>query len=43
MSQAKIACACARRNCDQVGPARRGAGSIPAVFRIFQTVETPIW
>jgi hypothetical protein len=25
------------------GPARRGAGSMPAVFRIFQTVEAPIW
>ena len=41
-SHAKIAWACARRNCAQVGPARRGAGSIPAVFRIFQTVEAPI-
>jgi hypothetical protein len=27
----------------QVGPARRGAGSIPAVSRIRQTVEAPIW
>ena len=35
--------ACARRNCRQVGPARRGAGSIPAVFTIRQTVEAPIW
>jgi hypothetical protein len=26
----------------QVGPACRGAGSIPAVFRIFQTLEAPI-
>ena len=41
-SQAKIASACARRNCDQVGPARRGAGSNPAVRRIFQTVEAPL-
>ena len=28
-----------RRNCRQVGPARRGAGSSPASLRIFQTVE----
>jgi hypothetical protein len=41
-SQARIAWACARRNCAQVGPARRGAGSIPAAFRILQTVEAPI-
>jgi hypothetical protein len=33
---------CARRNCAQVGPARRGAGSIPAACKIFQTVEAPI-
>jgi hypothetical protein len=26
----------------QVGPARRGAGSIPAVRSTFQTVEVPI-
>ena len=26
----------------QVGPARRGAGSMPAALRIFQTVEAPI-
>jgi hypothetical protein len=30
---------CAERNCRQVGPARRGAGSRPASFRIVQTVE----
>ena len=24
-------------------PARRGAGSMPAALRIFQTVEAPIW
>ena len=42
-SQARIACACARRNSAQEGPARRGEGSIPAVCRIFQTVEAPIW
>ena len=35
--------ACARRNCDQVGPTRRGPGSIPAALRIFHTVEAPIW
>ena len=35
--------ACARRNCDQVGPTRRGAGSIPAALRIFHTVEALIW
>ena len=31
--------ACAARNCRQVGLDRRGAGSMPAVVRIFQTVE----
>ena len=41
-STARIAWACARRNCRQVGPDRRGAGSMPAPFRIFQTVEAPI-
>ena len=41
-SHARIAWACPRRNCDQVGPARRGAGPIPAVCRIVQTVEAPI-
>jgi hypothetical protein len=41
-SQDRIACACARRNCAQLGPARRGEGSIPADCRIFQTVEAPI-
>ena len=35
--------ACARRNWAQVGPARRGAGSMPAALRIFHTVEAPIW
>ena len=29
----------AARNCFQVGPLRRGAGSIPAALRIPQTVE----
>jgi hypothetical protein len=28
-----------RRNCDQVGPVRRGAGSIPAFLRISQAVD----
>ena len=41
-SHARIAWACPRRNCAQVGPARRGAGSMPAALRIFQTVEAPI-
>ena len=40
---ARIACAWARRNSDQGGPARRGAGSTPAAWRIVQTVEAPIW
>jgi hypothetical protein len=35
-SHARIASAWERRNCDQVGPVRRGAGSIPAFFRIWQ-------
>ena len=38
-STARIAWACAARNCRQVGPDRRGAGSMPAAFRIVQTVE----
>ena len=37
-SQARIASAWERRNCDQVGPVRRGAGSVPLVLRISQTV-----
>ncbi len=41
-SQATMPRACACRNWRQVGPARRGDGSIPAVRRIFQTVEAPI-
>ena len=28
-----------RRNSDQVGPVRRGAGSMPAFFRISHTVD----
>ena len=31
------------RNCFQVGPVRRGAGSIPASCRICHTVEAAIW
>jgi len=42
-SQARTACACARRNSPHEGPARRGAGSMPAAFRIPQMVEAPIW
>ena len=38
-SIARIASACAEKNCRQVGPDRRGAGSSPALFKIFQTVE----
>jgi hypothetical protein len=36
-SIARMAWACAERNCRQVRPARRGAGSSPAFFRIVQT------
>jgi hypothetical protein len=42
-SQARIAWAWVRRNCVQVGPDRRGVGSIPAALRIFHTVDAPIW
>jgi hypothetical protein len=38
-SHARIASAWERRNCGQVGADRRGAGSIPAFFRISHTVE----
>ena len=41
-SQARIPCAWARRNSVQVGPARRGEGSMQALCRIFQMVEAPI-
>ena len=34
--------ACVVRNCFQVGPVRRGAGSIPAACRICHTVEAAI-
>jgi hypothetical protein len=30
-------------NCVQVGPARRGEGSMPALCRICQMVQAPIW
>jgi hypothetical protein len=38
-SHARIASAWERRNSDQVGPVRRGAGSMPAVFKISHTVD----
>ena len=38
-----IPCACDRRNSDHEGPARRGEGAMPALRRIFQMVEAPIW
>jgi hypothetical protein len=38
---ARIASAWERRNCDQASPDRRGAGSIPAFFRI-PTPSTPL-
>ena len=41
-SQAIKLVSCAERNSRQVGPVRRGAGSIPAVWRICQTVEAAI-
>ena len=41
-STARIAWACAVRNCRQVGPDRRGAGSMPAPLRIFHTVDAAI-
>ncbi|MER7589697.1 hypothetical protein ABTW72_19395 [Micromonospora sp. NPDC127501] len=37
-SHASIVRAWAVRNCRQVGPDRRGAGSMPAWWRIFHTV-----
>ena len=36
---ARIASAWQRRNWDQAGPVRRGAGPIPAFFKISHTVE----
>jgi len=41
-SQARIECACDRRNSLHDGPARRGEGSMPALRRMAQTVEAPI-
>src|ERR1019366_6499525 len=38
-SHARIASAWERRNCDQAGPDRRGAGSIPAFLRISHAVD----
>ena len=38
-STARIPVAWACRNCRHVGPARRGAGSMPAARRIFHTVD----
>src|SRR5512135_1182083 len=38
-SQARIVSAWDRRNCDQGGPVRRSAGSIPACFRISHAVD----
>jgi hypothetical protein len=37
-SVARMPRACTRRNCRQLGPSRRGAGSIPARWRINHTV-----
>jgi hypothetical protein len=42
-SHARIASAWERRNCDQVGPVRRGTGSIPAFFRISHAVDAAIF
>jgi hypothetical protein len=41
-STATIPAACAWRNCRHVGPARRGAGSMPAARRISHTVDDAI-
>src|SRR2546430_9856188 len=41
-SIARMPRACAVRNCFQVGPVRRGAGSTPASCRICHTVEAAI-
>jgi hypothetical protein len=42
-SHARIASAWERRNCDQARHVRRGAGSIPAFFRISHTVDAAIF
>jgi hypothetical protein len=41
-SQAKIPSAWARKNSPQAGPDLRGAGSIPAFFKIAHTVDGAI-
>jgi hypothetical protein len=41
-SQAKIPSAWARKNSPHAGPDLRGAGSIPAFFKIAQTVDGAI-
>jgi hypothetical protein len=38
-SHARIASAWERRNSDQAGPVRRGAGSMPALFKISHIVD----
>jgi len=38
-SRTKITSAWERRNCAQSGPARRGAGSMPCLFKVPQTVD----
>ncbi len=42
-SRARIASAWECRNCDQVGPVRRGAGSMPAFFKISHTVDAAMF
>src|ERR1039457_5181609 len=42
-SRARIASAWEPKNCDQVGPFRRGTGSIPAFFRISHAVDAAIF
>jgi hypothetical protein len=42
-TQARMVWAGVVRNCFQVGPARRGAGSTPTWSRIFQTVLAATW
>jgi hypothetical protein len=42
-SLARIASAGERGNWDQVGAVRRGAGPVPAFFRIFHAVDAAIF
>jgi hypothetical protein len=35
--------ACDRKHTDHEDPARAGEGSIPALRRIFQSLDVPIW